>query len=201
MRRPLHRPRPRRRRRPDGVASSHAGPDSEYAGYVRLLAVWGSSARSRPRSPFGPRNGPHAPSGRRTFDIARLRPRFQELPSLPSSPSPPLMAGLAVTELLNRMFGLADATPTEILLRLHNRETSLNRRTPRPWCFCSTSSAWGLGLAGALPGPDMGRPTAQLIDGPGARSGAAPTSRARRFVSCQAAARGAGGRLRCSAQV
>jgi LuxR family transcriptional regulator, maltose regulon positive regulatory protein len=27
----------------------------------------------------------------------------------------------------------------------------------------------GVGPAGALPGPDMGRPTAQLIDGPGAR--------------------------------
>jgi molybdopterin/thiamine biosynthesis adenylyltransferase len=57
-----------------------------------------------------------------------------------------LMAGLAVTELLNRMFGLADATPTEILLRLHDRKTSLNRRAPRPGCFCSTPSTWGLGL-------------------------------------------------------
>jgi molybdopterin/thiamine biosynthesis adenylyltransferase len=57
-----------------------------------------------------------------------------------------LIAGFAVTELLNRLFGLADAMPTEILLRINDRKTSLNRRAPRPGCFCSTPSAWGLGL-------------------------------------------------------
>jgi hypothetical protein len=57
-----------------------------------------------------------------------------------------LMAGFAVTELLNRMFGLADAVPTEILLRLHDRKINLNRRAPRPGCFCGMPSAWGLGL-------------------------------------------------------
>jgi hypothetical protein len=100
------------------------------------------------------------------FRFRSTPPRFQELPGggegtaahltvtvqNENEPQPSvvtfttLMAGLAVTELLNRMLGLADAAPTEILLRLHDRKTSLNRRAPRPGCICSMPSAWGLGL-------------------------------------------------------
>jgi hypothetical protein len=53
---------------------------------------------------------------------------------------------LAVTELLNRMFGLADATPTEILVRLYDRKTSLNggRRDPGASAACRPPGGWGL---------------------------------------------------------
>jgi molybdopterin/thiamine biosynthesis adenylyltransferase len=57
-----------------------------------------------------------------------------------------VMAGLATTELMNRLFGLADAAPTEILMRLHERKISLNRRAARPACFCQSAPVWGLGL-------------------------------------------------------
>lgn len=56
-----------------------------------------------------------------------------------------LMAALATTELLNRMFGLADTVPTEVLLQLHARTASLNRRQPRRGCFCGTPEGWAKG--------------------------------------------------------
>lgn len=56
-----------------------------------------------------------------------------------------LMAALATTEMLNRMFGLADASPTELLLQLHARTSSLNRRPPRDGCFCGSPADWGQG--------------------------------------------------------
>lgn len=58
-----------------------------------------------------------------------------------------LMASLAATELLNRLFGLADTAPTELLVQLHARTTSINRRPPRRGCFCGRPGAWGRGNA------------------------------------------------------
>jgi len=58
-----------------------------------------------------------------------------------------LMASIAATELLNRLFGLADTAPTELLLQLHARTTSMNRRRPRGGCFCGSPEAWGKGIA------------------------------------------------------
>jgi hypothetical protein len=55
------------------------------------------------------------------------------------------MAGLAVTEMLNRLFRLGGSTATELLFRLDERKISRNRRPSRPGCFCQTTSAWGLG--------------------------------------------------------
>jgi len=57
-----------------------------------------------------------------------------------------LIASLATTELLNRLFGLADATPTEILVQLHESSISLNRRAPRQGCFCGTATSWAQGV-------------------------------------------------------
>ena len=58
-----------------------------------------------------------------------------------------LMASIAATELLNRLFGLADTAPTELLVQLHARTTSMNRRRPRGGCFCGRPEAWGKGNA------------------------------------------------------
>lgn len=55
------------------------------------------------------------------------------------------LAALATTELLNRLFGLADTTPTEILVQFHRRTSSLNRRPAREGCFCNSETAWGQG--------------------------------------------------------
>ncbi len=48
-------------------------------------------------------------------------------------------AGLAVTELLNRLFGLTDPQATESLLTLEDARWSTNDRTPRPGCWCTTN--------------------------------------------------------------
>lgn len=56
-----------------------------------------------------------------------------------------LLASLATTELLNRLFGFADSQPTELLLQLHSRSISLNRRPSRPGCVCNDPSNWGRG--------------------------------------------------------
>jgi molybdopterin/thiamine biosynthesis adenylyltransferase len=48
-----------------------------------------------------------------------------------------LVASLATTELLQRLFGLADSAPTEILVRVHGRDLRKNRIPHRPGCFCS----------------------------------------------------------------
>lgn len=58
-----------------------------------------------------------------------------------------LLASLSTTELLNRLFGLADTASTEMVLQLHTRSSSLNRRPPREGCFCSSPERWGLGVA------------------------------------------------------
>lgn len=57
-----------------------------------------------------------------------------------------VMAGMAVTELLNRLFALADAGATEYLVRLHDHSISMNRRQSRPHCFCSSSASYGRGM-------------------------------------------------------
>lgn len=57
-----------------------------------------------------------------------------------------VMAGMAVTELLNRLFGLANTRATEYLVRLHDRSISMNRRRARPHCFCNSPTTYGRGL-------------------------------------------------------
>jgi molybdopterin/thiamine biosynthesis adenylyltransferase len=48
-----------------------------------------------------------------------------------------LVASLATTELLQRLLGLADLAPTEILAQIQRRELRRNRVPQRPGCFCS----------------------------------------------------------------
>jgi molybdopterin/thiamine biosynthesis adenylyltransferase len=48
-----------------------------------------------------------------------------------------LVASLATTELLQRLFGLADLAPTEVLALVQRRELRRNRISQRPGCFCS----------------------------------------------------------------
>ena len=48
-----------------------------------------------------------------------------------------LVASLATTELLHRLFNLADPAPTEILALIQQRELRRNRLSQRPGCFCS----------------------------------------------------------------
>jgi molybdopterin/thiamine biosynthesis adenylyltransferase len=57
-----------------------------------------------------------------------------------------LVAAYAATELLHRLFGLADASPTEMLIQIDERALSLNRRAPRAGCFCSAGESWGQGI-------------------------------------------------------
>lgn len=57
-----------------------------------------------------------------------------------------VMAGMAVTELLNRLFALADSKATEYLVRLHDHSISMNRRLSRPECFCGSSGSYGRGM-------------------------------------------------------
>jgi molybdopterin/thiamine biosynthesis adenylyltransferase len=44
---------------------------------------------------------------------------------------------LGTTELLHRLFGLADPNPTEILALVRQRQISCNRLPQRPGCFCA----------------------------------------------------------------
>ena len=55
------------------------------------------------------------------------------------------MAGLATTELLNGLFGLADTTSTETVMRFHERDLRSNRLESRPGCFCADRTAWAQG--------------------------------------------------------
>ena len=48
-----------------------------------------------------------------------------------------LVASLATTEFLQRLFGLADPTPTEILAMVQRRDLRKNRTPQRPGCFCA----------------------------------------------------------------
>jgi molybdopterin/thiamine biosynthesis adenylyltransferase len=49
-----------------------------------------------------------------------------------------LVASLATTELLQRLFGMADATPTELIALVQRRELRRNRMPQRPGCFCAS---------------------------------------------------------------
>lgn len=56
-----------------------------------------------------------------------------------------LAASLGVSELLNRLFRLADPAPTETLALINQRALRNNTRPPRPGCFCGDPQKWGQG--------------------------------------------------------
>jgi hypothetical protein len=61
------------------------------------------------------------------------------------------VASFAVAELLERMIGYgATPAPTEILLRIHDREISTNRQLPRPGHYCDPASG-KIGRGSATP--------------------------------------------------
>jgi len=86
------------------------------------------------------------PEDRRRLSEQGYVPELEE-PQPSIVPYTTMMSAMATTELLNRLFGLADTTPSETLVQFHTRTTSLNRRPPREGCFCATPSVWGQGLA------------------------------------------------------
>jgi hypothetical protein len=59
-----------------------------------------------------------------------------------------LVSATAVSELLERLIGYGpEPRPTEVLLRIHDREVSTNVMAPRPRHYCDPDSGkWGLGL-------------------------------------------------------
>ncbi len=57
-----------------------------------------------------------------------------------------LIASLATTEFLQRLFNLADPAPTEVLARIHDRDLRRNRAPQRAGCFCSDKMFLGRGL-------------------------------------------------------
>lgn len=57
-----------------------------------------------------------------------------------------LVSSLAVVELLNRLFDIADSAPSELLMRVDRRDLRLNRRSPREGCFCGAPAMWARGL-------------------------------------------------------
>lgn len=56
-----------------------------------------------------------------------------------------LTASFAVSEMLNRLYGLADATPSELLLRLSDHAISRLSVEPREDHFCQDRGTWGRG--------------------------------------------------------
>jgi molybdopterin/thiamine biosynthesis adenylyltransferase len=56
-----------------------------------------------------------------------------------------LVASLATTELLQRLFGMADVTPTELIALVQRRELRRNRMPQRPGCFCASPQFLGRG--------------------------------------------------------
>lgn len=57
-----------------------------------------------------------------------------------------LTASLAVSELLERLFGYgAPDAPSELLLRLHSRDLRVNRTLGRPGHYCTDHAIWGRG--------------------------------------------------------
>jgi molybdopterin/thiamine biosynthesis adenylyltransferase len=57
-----------------------------------------------------------------------------------------MVATFAVNELLERLIGFGGAEPpSELLIRVHEREISRNRRVSRPGCFCADPDRWALG--------------------------------------------------------
>ncbi len=59
-----------------------------------------------------------------------------------------LVAATAVSELLERLIGYGpEPRPTEVLLRIHDREVSINVVAPRPRHYCDPAAGkWGIGL-------------------------------------------------------
>jgi hypothetical protein len=57
-----------------------------------------------------------------------------------------MTATFAVNELLDRLFGFGDDnTPSEVLLRVHDRSVSQNHVRGRPDHYCTDESKWGRG--------------------------------------------------------
>jgi molybdopterin/thiamine biosynthesis adenylyltransferase len=56
-----------------------------------------------------------------------------------------LVASLATTELLQRLFGLADPGPTEVIALVQRRQLRGNRLEQRPGCFCADPDFAGRG--------------------------------------------------------
>lgn len=56
-----------------------------------------------------------------------------------------LMASFAVAELLNRMFSFSNVDPTEMIVRLLDRNISANRVPVRVGCFCDDREFYGRG--------------------------------------------------------
>jgi len=57
-----------------------------------------------------------------------------------------LVASVATSELLSRLFGLAEPEANEILIRILEHASSRNRRSPRAGCFCADPATRGGGL-------------------------------------------------------
>ena len=57
-----------------------------------------------------------------------------------------LVSSLAVTEVLMRLFGLADPAPSELLVRVTDRDLRKNRLPQRQGCFCSDPNYSGRGF-------------------------------------------------------
>lgn len=58
-----------------------------------------------------------------------------------------MVAALATTELVLRLFGFGDASASELIARPVQRELRRNALPPRPGCFCSDEGFLGRGLA------------------------------------------------------
>jgi molybdopterin/thiamine biosynthesis adenylyltransferase len=57
-----------------------------------------------------------------------------------------LVGAIAVTELLDRLFGLSGETPpSEVLLRVHDRAVSTTTARPNEGHYCADRSVWGRG--------------------------------------------------------
>ena len=57
-----------------------------------------------------------------------------------------MVATFAVNELLERLIGFGGGDPpSELLIRVHDREISRNRRVSRPGCYCADPERWALG--------------------------------------------------------
>lgn len=94
-------------------------------------------------------------------DERRQRQREGYVPNL-DEPQPAVIAytttisGMAVSELLNRMFGLADPNATEAILKFEMRKLSHNDRGPRRGCWCADDD-----MRHVRPMPDTNRPSAK----------------------------------------
>ena len=78
-------------------------------------------------------------------DERERRRREGYIPNL-DEPQPAVIAytttisGMAVSELLNRMFGLTTPDATEAILKFETRKLSHNDRGPRRGCWCASDN-------------------------------------------------------------